>query len=208
MLDAANAGPGPIRRYRSMTPSSLREPRRPGTAGSTSDFSNGSPVPSAAIPMGGRGYHPYVPYTSSSRAGSTHSSPSTYPMSLSAAEYSTAAAHPGMRRSDSRNSNLGEQMMNMSMDGGGGGGAGAGVGGVGGGVSVPRTESPGTFVHELPQQYGNAGHGVAGEYAMEGTLHDPLQDQGQPSESRVDRFLDGSYLFLSSLPPAVSVSVP
>ncbi|KAJ7157989.1 hypothetical protein C8R43DRAFT_1064796 [Mycena crocata] len=107
MLLESSTGAGPIRRHRSMTPSLVRngEPiRRPLTSNS-GEF----PGVVGASPSS-RGYHPYAAYSASgSRAGSTHSSPSYNNIPL-AADY-------GVRRSDSRNSNL-------SAGGGGGGGLG------------------------------------------------------------------------------------
>lgn len=115
-----SSGPGPIRRHRSMTPSLMRngEPiRRPMTANSGEFVPGGSPGSTASI-SSVRGYHPYATYgsTSQSRTGSTHSSPSAYPVPL-AAEYGAQQ----IRRSDSRSSSLGpglqEQMRQMmSMD--------------------------------------------------------------------------------------------
>ncbi|KAG6830924.1 hypothetical protein H0H92_013852 [Tricholoma furcatifolium] len=167
MLDStsASSGAGPIRRHRSMTPSMIRngEPiRRPPTAGS--DYQGDSPGSSTGLGLGGggRGYHPYAPYGSSSRSASTHSSPSVYPIPL-AGEY--PHAHPGLRRSESRNSNLGSggmqeqirQMMNMSMDGGGGGP---------GRTESPfvQTESPAAFTSELPPAGAGGAGGGGGEY--------------------------------------------
>lgn len=119
---AAAGGPGPIRRHRSMTPSIIRngEPiRRPMTASSDFSITGGSPGSSSSIPvLASRGYHPYAGYSASSRAGSTHSSPSIHPMPLSNNDY-----HPQIRRSDSRSSSFGgalqeqmRQMMNMNLD--------------------------------------------------------------------------------------------
>ncbi|KAF7300222.1 hypothetical protein MKEN_01346000 [Mycena kentingensis (nom. inval.)] len=94
-----SSGGGAVRRHRSMTPSLVRsgEPiRRPLTA-------NGGEFPggSGASPNN-RGYHPYGHYggsQSGSRAGSAHSSPSFNNSLQLAPDY-------GMRRSESRNSNL------------------------------------------------------------------------------------------------------
>lgn len=147
-LVAPSSGGGPVRRYRSMTPSIPRTAdavtRRSGSGDFTAGESPGSSS-SAGLgvgvgvgvgvgSIGGRGYHPYAAYgSSSSRPTSTHSSPSTYPVPL-AGEYAgqgqSQSHHAALRRSESRNSSLGgavmAQMMNMSMDssspGGGAGG--------------------------------------------------------------------------------------
>ncbi|KAG6865055.1 hypothetical protein C0991_005415 [Blastosporella zonata] len=182
MLESAN-GPGPMRRHRSMTPSMIRngEPiRRPNTASSNGDFQGDSPGSSAGLGVGvGRGYHPYAAYNSSSRPASTHSSPSAFSIPL-AGEY----PHPGLRRSESRNSNLGggamqeqiRQMMSMSMDGGGGAN---GTGANGNGSAYHRTDSPfiqtdspAAFPSDLPPSQFGVGVG-GGVFGMD------MQDQNQ-----------------------------
>ncbi|GLB44294.1 putative STE like transcription factor [Lyophyllum shimeji] len=179
---ASSSGPGPIRRHRSMTPSMIRngEPiRRPMTASSADFHPSDSPGSSGGLVLGGgRGYHPYAAYGSSSRAGSTHSSPSAFSMPLGA-EY----PQQNTRRSDSRNSNLSgmqeqmRQMMSISMDG-----------------SQPhpssyrtespfiQTDSPAAFTTELPTQYGTEQYGhpapVAQQnavFAMDGGVIDQSQ---------------------------------
>ncbi|KAJ7085409.1 STE-12 alpha [Mycena belliarum] len=171
----SSAGPGPIRRHRSMTPSLVRgEPiRRPLTSNSNHGEFSGS----LGASPGGRGYHPYAAYGSAagSRAGSAHSSPSYNHIPL-APDY-------GARRSDSRNSNLsggsggtggggggalGEQMRQMMM-----GGEGEAQYTSGGGYDMYRTESPapggaftsspGMYTTDLPpagpyDQYGQHHH--------------------------------------------------
>ncbi|CAK5271878.1 unnamed protein product, partial [Mycena citricolor] len=126
-----DSNPGPIRRHRSMTPSLVRggeSIRRPLTSNS-GDFV-GSP---------GRGYHPYA-YSGSgnsnsgSRAGSTHSSPSFNNIPL-ASDY-------GLRRSESRNSNLSSSsdmhMMDAQFSG----------------QEFLRSESPaGTFITNSPRPF-------------------------------------------------------
>ncbi|KAF8630095.1 hypothetical protein AX17_005493 [Amanita inopinata Kibby_2008] len=163
---AASGGTGPIRRHRSMTPSVVRngEPvRRPTTA--SSEYSGGA----GNSPGGsnGRGYHPYAAYSSASqsRAGSTHSSPSVYPVPLNG---------DNMRRSESRSSNYGglsEQMksfVNMSLDP-----SSNDKNAIYGDDhhvlqqqqmfssdspgAFPQTESPIRFAHDLPGHYGAAG---------------------------------------------------
>lgn len=103
-----SSGPGPIRRYRSMTPSLIRgeNVRRPMTA--STDF--GSP---------GRGYHPYaIPvsgYVSQSSA-STQSSPASYHVPLDYTS-SQAASMGGVSRSESthRSSSNGHQQLQDQM---------------------------------------------------------------------------------------------
>ncbi|RDB18231.1 hypothetical protein Hypma_000621 [Hypsizygus marmoreus] len=164
-----NGGPGPIRRHRSMTPSVMRngDPiRRPMTASSTGDYQgSGSPGSSSGVALANaRGYHPYASYgSSSSRAGSTHSSPSAFSIPL-AAEY---APHPNMRRSESRSSMTGmqeqmRQMMSMNIDGGGQASA-SSVGGMYHRTESPfvQTDSPAAFTTELPSQQSQ--FGAAGE---------------------------------------------
>lgn len=116
----SGAGPGPIRRHRSMTPSVVRngEPRRPVTANSA-EFPSGSPGSSSGPLMSGvRGYHPYAGYASSSRSSSTHSSPSGFSIPL-ATEY---PAQQQVRRAGSRNSSINgmqeqmRQLMHISLD--------------------------------------------------------------------------------------------
>lgn len=177
---ASSSGPGPIRRHRSMTPSMMRngEPiRRPLTANSVDFQSGDSPGSSGGLVLGGgRGYHPYA-YGSSSRAGSTHSSPSAFSMPLGA-EY----PQQNIRRSDSRNSNMSgmqeqmRQMMSMNIDGN----------------QQPssyrtdspfiQTDSPAAFTTELPPQYGNEqyGHQASvshqnGVFPMDGGIQDQSQ---------------------------------
>lgn len=102
---------GPSRRHRSMTPNLIRngEPvRRPMTAGSgelaPGGGSPGSGSGGANAGMGSRGYHPYAGgYTSSSRAGSTHSSPALYNVPLG------GDGSQGLRRPESRTSFVGSQ---------------------------------------------------------------------------------------------------
>ncbi|KAG6910453.1 hypothetical protein DXG01_010378 [Tephrocybe rancida] len=195
MLDNATGGAGPIRRHRSMTPSVIRngEPiRRPTTASSTGgDYQGDSPGSSAGLGVGvGRGYHPYAAYSSSSRPASTHSSPSAFSIPL-ANEY----PHPGMRRSESRNSNLGggmqeqiRQMMSMSMDSNGNGYQ---------RTDSPfrQTDSPAAFTSELPpSQFSGSeaytpGAGSAGVFGLDGSIHD-MQDQSQFMVQSMD---DDSY---------------
>ncbi|KAJ7055621.1 STE like transcription factor-domain-containing protein, partial [Mycena amicta] len=158
MIDSSSGG-GVVRRHRSMTPSLVRngEPiRRPLTSNS-GEFPGVNASP--------RGYHPYAyaGSASGSRAGSTHSSPSFNTHSLPL-DY----GH-GLRRSDSRNSNLsangggsggglGEQMRQMmSLEGGGSAGEGQyananannasanGPGGQGYPGDMYRSESPAPF---------------------------------------------------------------
>ncbi|KAG6860903.1 hypothetical protein C0995_006157 [Termitomyces sp. Mi166 len=190
LLEAASSGAGPIRRYRSMTPSAIRTAESTRRASSTSggDFSSDPPGSSAGLNnIGGRGYHPYVAYGSSSRPTSTTSSPSTFSIPL-AGEYPN---HPGMRRSESRNSNLGgammTQMMNMSMDSSSPGAA-AANGGNGQQQQQQQsafrrtespfmtTESPAAFTSELPPTTTQFGAG-AGVFGLEGGMSDPMQDQ-------------------------------
>ncbi|KAG5638830.1 hypothetical protein H0H81_009601 [Sphagnurus paluster] len=183
-IAAAAGGPGPVRRHRSMTPSVMRAgdaARRPMTASSSGDFqANDSPSSTSSLVLsGGRGYHPYAAYSSSSRAGSTHSSPSVFSIPL-AGEYPQ-----NMRRSESRNSNMSgmqeqmRQMMSMNMDG-----------------QHPstyrtdspfvQTESPAPFTTELPppgqfggEQYGHAqGAPVPQQnniFSLDGNMQDPGQ---------------------------------
>jgi len=173
LVEASSGGPGPIRRYRSMTPSAMRNAeniRRPMTASSQGDYPPGG-SPGSSAGLGGapsRGYHPYAQYTSSSRGGSTHSSPSMFPIPL-AAEFGGAQG-PHLRRSESRNSNLGgmheqmRQMMNISDQGQS--------------ATVPgmyrtdspgfmQTESPATFSTDLPPQYGGDQFGVGQQQGFE-----------------------------------------
>ncbi|KAG5352508.1 hypothetical protein C0989_001993 [Termitomyces sp. Mn162] len=177
LLEAAGSGPGPTRRHRSMTPSAMRTAesiRRPGTASSTS---GDSPRSSAGLNIGGRGYHPYAAYGGpSSRPASTHSSPSTFPITL-AGEYPN---HPGMRRSESRNSNLGgtmmTQMMNMSMESSSSPNSGNGQQqqtGFQRKESPFLTASPAAFTSELPPVTTPFGAG-AGVFGLEGGS---MQDQ-------------------------------
>ncbi|KAG5642657.1 hypothetical protein DXG03_002369 [Asterophora parasitica] len=165
---AAAGGPGPMRRHRSMTPSVMRngEPiRRPLTANSNGEYQvSDSPSSSNITLGGGRGYHPYAAYGSSSRAGSTHSSPSAFSTPL-AGDY--PQGHVGLRRSDSRNSSIGgmqEQMRQM--------------------MSGVTYDSPAAFTTDLPpfggEQYGHAAqqhqhNGVGGVYGIDGTIQDQSQ---------------------------------
>ncbi|KAG6900190.1 hypothetical protein C0993_001706 [Termitomyces sp. T159_Od127] len=195
LVDAPGSAAGPIRRYRSMTPSASRSAesiRRPGTANGTSgEFPGDSPGSSAGLNnnIGGRGYHPYAAYgASGSRPTSTHSSPSTYPVPLPG-EY-TGHGHPGARRSESRNSNLGGtmmQMMNMSMESGSPGAVAAAAAGQqqqGAAAAFQRTgspfmtttESPAPFTSELPPVQAQFGARAAAAAAAFG-LGDPMQEQ-------------------------------
>ncbi|KAJ7605818.1 STE-12 alpha [Roridomyces roridus] len=160
LLESTQGGAGPIRRHRSMTPSIVRggDPiRRPLTSNS-GEFSG-----AVGASPSQRGYHPYAAYggsASNSRAGSAHSSPSFNNIPL-APDY-------GLRRSDSRNSNL------SAASGGGGGGGGGGAGGLGGqlmGMNIdgysnemyrsespaPFTSSPGMYTTDLPPSAGQYG---------------------------------------------------
>ncbi|KAG6879578.1 hypothetical protein C0992_001192 [Termitomyces sp. T32_za158] len=195
LMDAGISGAGPIRRYRSMTPSATRNAeaiRRPGTANGTNpDFPSGSPG-SSGLNIGGRGYHPYAAYGSNSRPASTHSSPSAFPIPL-APEY---PSHPGMRRSESRNSNLGvggammTQMMNMSMDPASPGASGAAqqqqqqqqAAFQRRSPPFMTSESPAAFTSELPPattQFGARADAFGqGQAAAAFGLEDPMQEQG------------------------------
>lgn len=169
-----SAGPGPIRRHRSMTPSHARngEPiRRPGTANSSSDFNAMGATPpsvgSGSSTSSHRGYHPYAGFNSASRSNSAHSSPSLHNIQLG-----NAAEYGGHMRSSSRSSNYAppgsgvmqvqEQMKQMmSMGGGDINMGGQEVGGAFGEpmfrtdspAFVPQTESPAPFSVDLPNQF-------------------------------------------------------
>ncbi|KAF7320795.1 hypothetical protein HMN09_00165900 [Mycena chlorophos] len=163
MVDST--GGGAVRRHRSMTPSLVRgEPiRRPLT-------SHSGEFPGGAGASPGRGYHPYAYAGSSSgsRAGSTHSSPSFNSLPL-APEYGL-----GLRRSDSRNSNLsangsggglGEQMRQMmSLEGASGEAQAQYV--------MYRSESPAAFTGS-PQPF----------TASPGMYANDLPPPGQPAPS-------------------------
>ncbi|PFH49297.1 hypothetical protein AMATHDRAFT_48848 [Amanita thiersii Skay4041] len=182
----AAGGTGPIRRHRSMTPSVIRngEPiRRPPTADSEFTGVNGNSP-------NGRGYHPYASYgsASQSRTGSTHSSPSVYPVAL-------GPEH--MRRSESRSSNYGglqEQMkgfVNMSLDSSSNEESGMfddhqqppQLYRTESPSSFPQSESPAPYTSELPVQFGTGPNGteeyvapvdpsvVASSYLLNGPTH-------------------------------------
>jgi len=188
ILDSVG-GPGPVRRHRSMTPSHARngEPaRRPMTANS-SDFSGGSPGSSTGSLLGGsRGYHPYAAYTSSSRTGSTQSSPSAFSIPLPG-DY---PSQQQMRRSVSRSSSISgmqeqmTQLMNISLDPSqpqsdpfgneqaSGGGAPPTFG-----QDIYRTDSPSSFPDFGTESFGQHGSSLPshGAFPMDTTI----QDQGQ-----------------------------
>ncbi|KAF7297077.1 hypothetical protein MIND_00940600 [Mycena indigotica] len=156
-----SSGGGAVRRHRSMTPSLARngDPiRRPLT-------SNSGEFPGVVGASPSRGYHPYAypGSASGSRAGSTHSSPSFNNHLPLAPDY-------GLRRSDSRNSNLsgsgnsgsglGDQMRQMmTLDGDGQQGgqyamyrSESPAAFTGTGSPQPFTTSPGMYATDLPPQ--------------------------------------------------------
>lgn len=115
-----------------------------------------SPVPSVGGVVGGvptgmgmaggmgmgsaRAYHPYAGgYASSSRSGSTHSSPAVYNVPLGSA--GEGQQQHGLRRSESRTSFVGMQVQDQMLQGA--------AGGAGAGGEMFRTESPRSF---MPQQ--------------------------------------------------------
>ncbi|KAJ2920431.1 hypothetical protein H1R20_g16663, partial [Candolleomyces eurysporus] len=191
-------GGGPIRRHRSVTPA--RDPiRRPGTANSN-EF---NPMNSAPGSVGSntsaahRGYHPYASgYTSSSRGGSAHSSPSVHSIPLGS-DY-------GHMRSSSRASNYGsggvmqvqEQMKHMMTMSGTDVAMGNPEAGVGFGEPflrtdspgfAPQTESPAPFTIELPNQFGVHGQGFAAP-AHSATMPVQYPQQQQQQQQQFDAF--------------------
>lgn len=186
---------GPIRRYRSMTPSLIRS----GSNSRGVDFNNPGGSPGSV--HSSRGYHPYAGYaSSSSRNSSTHgsaqSSPSVYPVPLAAAGAGGSGSAGG--GADSRASSfsgsaaLQDQMRRMMMMEAGEGtmysdaayrtdspasfvgraspAAFAG-GGAGGGAF---RESPAPYAMELPVQFGSA------EGFVQQHPHQPQHQQSSP----------------------------
>ncbi|KAF9441717.1 hypothetical protein P691DRAFT_779701 [Macrolepiota fuliginosa MF-IS2] len=199
---AAAAMAGPIRRHRSMTPSligrasgeSIRRPMSTASnaSGSGSGDATGSgsaspvPVPVSNVMGGmmgmGRGYHPYAGgYASSSRSGSTHSSPAVYNVPLGSAGGEQQQQQQQVRRSESRASFVAEQMMQ------GGAGAQEMFRTSSPGSFMPQhvaqmqaTESPAPYTMELPphQMYGHANTLPVGAY----DAHVQQQQQQQQQE--------------------------
>ncbi|TFK37282.1 hypothetical protein BDQ12DRAFT_667209 [Crucibulum laeve] len=202
--DSLPGGAGPMRRHRSMTPSIARngEPvRRPLTAnsGEFAGVAGGSPGSVSSVSSSSRGYHPYA-YGSTSRAGSTHSSPSVYPIPLAADQY--------QRRSESRNSSYGgalqeqmRQMMSMNLDQSAGEqpvpGAGAApsfgetIFRTESPASFPQTESPAPYAMELPMQFTGESYGHTTQHAA--TMPAQFDKHGQYSSNAIMNSQDQQY---------------